>query len=135
MQIYSDIQFQLYHIPLESYKDKLSNKLHFVSIILDSLKVISEKLQVNQVVPYTGLGPEVPLPSGPYQRCAHPGEASPPVPRGGSLAGCIPGRTGGQGRYWPDFARGVAAMCYAVTPSPGHLVQAALPCMSEHCSG
>ena len=42
----------MYCIPLESYKDKLSNKLDFVGMILDSLKVISEKPQVNQVVPY-----------------------------------------------------------------------------------
>ena len=41
-----------YYIPLKIYKDKLSNKLHFIRIILDSLKVISEKPQVNQVVPY-----------------------------------------------------------------------------------
>ena len=46
----------------------------------------------------------------------------PPLPRGGSLAGCTPGQTGGQGSHWPDFARGVAAMRYAITPSPGHLV-------------
>ena len=26
-------------------------------------------------------------------------------------------------------------MCYTVAPSPGHLVQAALPCLSEHCPG
>ena len=43
------------YIPLESYKDKLSNKLHFVKYILDSLKVISEKPQVNQVVPYNNI--------------------------------------------------------------------------------
>ena len=42
-----------YYKLLESYKDKLSNKLHFIGIILDSLKVISEKPQVNQVVPYS----------------------------------------------------------------------------------
>ena len=42
------------YILLESYKDKISNKLHFARIILDSLKVISEKPQVNQVVPYNG---------------------------------------------------------------------------------
>ena len=43
----------MYCISLESYKDKLSKKLHFIRMILDSLKVISEKPQVNQVVPYT----------------------------------------------------------------------------------
>ena len=42
----------MYNILLEIYKDKLFNKLHFFSKILDSLKVISEKPQVNQVVPY-----------------------------------------------------------------------------------
>ena len=42
----------MYRILLEIYKDKLSNKLHFILMILDSLKVISEKPQVNQVVPY-----------------------------------------------------------------------------------
>ena len=82
-----------------------------------------------------GLGPKVPLPSGPHQRRAHPGEATPPAPRGGSLAGRTPGRTGGQGRYWPDFARGVAALCYAAAPSPGGPVRAALPSMSEHRPG
>ena len=41
-----------YNIVLESYKDKLSNKLHFIRKILDRLKVISKKPQVNQVVPY-----------------------------------------------------------------------------------
>ena len=40
-------------MPLESYKDKLSNKLYFVNQILNKLKVISEKPKVNQVVPYT----------------------------------------------------------------------------------
>ena len=65
-----------------------------------------------------GLGPKVPLPSGPHQCRAHPGEAPPPAPRGGSLAGCTPGQTGGQGRDWPDFARGVAAMHYTIA----HLV-------------
>ena len=52
--VYADIcryPVSTYCIPLESYKDKLSNKHHFI-IILDSLKVISEKPQVNQVVPY-----------------------------------------------------------------------------------
>ena len=41
-----------YNIPLEIYKDKLSNTLHFVDYIFDRLKVISEKPRVNQVVPY-----------------------------------------------------------------------------------
>ena len=38
---------------MESYKNKLCKKIHFVRIILNSLKVIDEKPQVNQVVPYT----------------------------------------------------------------------------------
>ena len=80
-----------------------------------------------------GLGPKVPLPSGPHQRCAYLSEASPPAPRGGSLAGNTPGRTDGQGHYWPNLARGVAAICYTIAPSPRHLVRKALPCMSEHC--
>ena len=42
----------MYYILLESYKDKLSNKLYFVGVTLGSLKVISEKPRVNQVVPY-----------------------------------------------------------------------------------
>ena len=42
----------MYYIPLESYKDKLFNKLHFIGIVFESLKVIGEKTQVNQVVPY-----------------------------------------------------------------------------------
>ena len=42
----------MYNIPLESYKDKLSNKLYFVGKIFDKLKVISGKPRVNQVVPY-----------------------------------------------------------------------------------
>ena len=46
MQLYADIPFQQ-HIPLESYKGKLSNKLYFIIIIPDSLKVTSEKPQVN----------------------------------------------------------------------------------------
>ena len=53
--VYADICRYListYRILLESYKDKLSNKLHFIMMILDSLKVISGKPQVNQVVPY-----------------------------------------------------------------------------------
>ena len=57
LNVYADICRYListYHIPLESYKDKISTKLHFVRMILDSLKVISEKPQVNQVVPYRG---------------------------------------------------------------------------------
>ena len=82
-----------------------------------------------------GLGPEVPLPSGPHQCCAHPGKAALPAPRGGSLAGRTPGRTGGQGRYWPDFARGVAELCYAIAPTSGRPVRAALPCMSEYRPG
>ena len=53
--VYADIYrypISMYRIPLEIYKDKLSNKLHFIFMILDSLKVISEKPQVNQVAPY-----------------------------------------------------------------------------------
>ena len=84
---------------------------------------------------WVGLGSKVPLPSGPHQCRAYPGKAAPPVPRGGSLAGPTPRRTGGQGRYWPDFARGVAALCYAAAPSPGRLIWAALLRMSEHCPG
>ena len=42
----------MYCIPLKNYKDKISNKYYFVIMILDSLKVISEKPQVHQVVPY-----------------------------------------------------------------------------------
>ena len=42
-----------------------------------------------------GLGPKVPLLSGCHQHHAHPGKALLPVPRGGSLAGCTPGQTGG----------------------------------------
>ena len=80
-----------------------------------------------------GLGPKVPLPSGPHQCCAHLGEAAPPVPRGGSLAGCTPGQTGGQRSYWPNFARGAAAMCYTIALSAGHLVWAALLGMPKHC--
>ena len=49
-----------------------------------------------------------------------------PAPRGGSLAGCTPGQTGGQRSYWPNFTRGAAAMCYTIAPSPGHLVWAAI---------
>ena len=45
----------MYHIPLENYKDELFKKVYFVGIILDSFKVISEKPQVNQVVPYSVL--------------------------------------------------------------------------------
>ena len=37
-----------------------------------------------------GLGPKVPLPSGPHQCHAHPGKATVPAPRGGSLAGYTP---------------------------------------------
>ena len=59
----------------------------------------------------------------------------PPVPRGGSLAGRTPGQTGGQGSDWPDFARGVATMHYAIAPSPRRLVRAALPSVSKYCPG
>ena len=82
-----------------------------------------------------GLGPEVPLLSGPHQRRTHPSEAAPPAPRGGSLDGRTPGRTGGQGRYWPDFTRGAATLCYTAAPSPGSPVQTALPSLSEHRPG
>ena len=37
-----------------------------------------------------GLGPKVPLQSGPHQYSANMGEVTPPAPRGGSLAGCPP---------------------------------------------
>ena len=84
---------------------------------------------------WVGLVPKIPSPSGPHQRRAHPGKAPPPVPRGGSLAGCTLGRTGGQGHYWPGFARGVAMMHYTIAPSPGCLVRLALPSMSEHHPG
>ena len=40
-----------------------------------------------------------------------------------------------KGSDWPDFARGVATMCYAIAPSPRHLVRAALPSVSEYCPG
>ena len=55
LNVYADIcryPISTYCIPLESYKEKLFNKLHFIRIILYSFKVISEKPQVNQVVPY-----------------------------------------------------------------------------------
>ena len=81
------------------------------------------------------LGPKVPLPSGPHQCRAHPGEAGLPAPRGGSLAGRIPGQTGGQGSDWPYFARGAAMVCYATAPSPGRLVQAALLSVPEYRPG
>ena len=84
---------------------------------------------------WVGLGPQVPLPSGPHQYRAHPGEAPPPAPRGGSLAGSALGQTGGQRRDWPYFSRGVAAMCYAAAPSPRRLVWAALPSVSEYYPG
>ena len=35
----------------------------------------------------------------------------------------------------PDFARGVAIMCYAIAPNPRHLVQAALPSVPEYHPG
>ena len=82
-----------------------------------------------------GLGPKVPLLCGPHQHSAHPGKAAPLVPRGGSLAGCKPGCTGGQRSYWPNFARGVAMMCHAIAPSARRSVQAALLGIPKHCPG
>ena len=82
-----------------------------------------------------GLGPKVPLSSGCHQCHAHLGKAALPAPRGGSLAGRTPGQTGGQGSNWPDFARGVAVMRYAIAPSPGHLVWTALLIVPEYHPG
>ena len=52
MQIYADIRFQ--HIVYRWKATKISFPINyiFVRIIFDSLKVISEKPQVNQAVPY-----------------------------------------------------------------------------------
>ena len=52
----------MYYILLESYKDNLFNKLHYVRLIFDSFKVKSEKPKVNQVVPYNiALGSKTPV--------------------------------------------------------------------------
>ena len=55
---------------------------------------------------WVGLGPKVPLLSGPHQYSAHLGKATPPVPQGGNLAGCPSGRAGGQGSDWSHLDQG-----------------------------
>ena len=51
-----------------------------------------------------------------------------------------PGWTYTWTNWWPKallarFCQGAATLCHAVAPSPGRLVQAALPCMSKHRPG
>ena len=69
-----------------------------------------------------GLGPKVPLLSGPQQHSAHPGKAAPPVPQGGSLAGHPPLQASGQGSDWSHLARGTAVVHYPVAASTGYLI-------------
>ena len=52
MHVYADVQLQRNTYRWKATKTRFPINYIFVRIILDSLKVISEKPQVNQVLPY-----------------------------------------------------------------------------------